>query len=224
MTYPPYMREKARQLRRNQQLTIDEIAERLAVSRTTVFFWIGDMPRPARCRKRKGTGHALGNAAMQAKYRRLRERAYEEGVASFDSMREEEGFTDFVTLFIAEGYKRNRNLVSVANSDAAVIAIADRWLRRLSRNKLTYWVQYHADQDLPSLQRFWAGLVGVDADEIRLLRKSNSNQLKGRTWRSEHGVLTVTTHDTYFRAKLQAWVDLLRRRWLDSAPLRHFGA
>jgi AcrR family transcriptional regulator len=190
MTYPSYMREKARQLRRNQQLTIDEIAERLAVSRTTVFFWIGDMPRPARCRKRKGTGHALGNAAMQAKYRRLRERAYQEGVYS----------------------------------DAAVIAIADRWLRRLSRNKLTYWVQYHADQDLPSLQRFWAGLVGVDADEIRLLRKSNSNQLKGRTWRSEHGVLTVTTHDTYFRAKLQAWVDLLRRRWLDSAPLRHFGA
>jgi hypothetical protein len=136
----------------------------------------------------------------------------------------EEGFTDFVTLFIAEGYKRNRNLVSVANSDPAVIAIADRWLRRLSRNKLTYWVQYHADQDLPSLQRFWATLVRVDPGEICLLRKSNSNQLKGRTWRSKHGVLTVTTHDTYFRARLQAWVDLLRRRWLDSAPLRHVGA
>jgi hypothetical protein len=55
------------------------------------------------------------------------------------------------------------------------------------------------------------------------MRKSNSNQLAGRTWRSEHGVLTVTTHDTYFRARLQAWVDLLRRRWLDS-PLRHVGA
>jgi transposase-like protein len=42
------MREKARKLRQEQDLTIDEIAERLSVSRTTVYFWVGDMPRPLR--------------------------------------------------------------------------------------------------------------------------------------------------------------------------------
>jgi AcrR family transcriptional regulator len=219
VTYPAYMREKARQLRREQDLTIDEIAERLGVSRTTVYFWVGDMPRPKRCLARGGPGRAKGTRAMQAKYRRLREAAYAEGVAAYDDMRLEDGFLEFVTLFIAEGYKRNRNVVSVANSDPAVIAIADRWIRRLSRNKLTYWVQYHADQDLSALQVFWAQVVGVEPTQIRLQRKSNSNQLKGRTWRSEHGVLTVAAHDTYFRARLQAWVDLLRRRWLDSAAI-----
>jgi transcriptional regulator with XRE-family HTH domain len=213
------MRKRARQLRAEQELTIDEIAKRLSVSRTTVFFWVGDMPRPKRCLERRAPGHAVGNKAMQAKYRRLRQAAYEEGIASFESMQREDGFIEFVTLFIAEGYKRNRNVVSVANSDPAVISIAEGWIRRLSRNKLTYWVQYHADQDLPTLQAFWGELVGVEPGEIQLQRKSNSNQLKGRTWRSEHGVLTVTTHDTYFRARLQAWVDLLRRRWLDSAAI-----
>jgi hypothetical protein len=216
MTYPAYMREKARRLRQEHEFTIDEIAERLAVSRTTVFFWVGDMPRPARCRLRKGPATAPGNAAMQAKYRRLRELAYAEGRASFESMSEQAGFVEFVTLFIAEGYKRNRNVVSVANSDPAVIAIANCWVGRLSQNRLTYWVQYHADQDLRALQVFWGKLVGVEPDEIQLQRKSNSNQLRKRTWRSEHGVLTVTTHDTYFRSRLQAWVDLLRQRWLDS--------
>jgi AcrR family transcriptional regulator len=210
------MREKARQLRREEALTIDEIAERLGVSRTTVFFWVGDLPRPTRCLSRRGSGHAMGNKAMQAKYRRLREKAYQEGLACFEEMLLAEAFVEFVTLFIAEGYKRNRNVVSVSNSDPAVIAIADRWIRRLSRNKLTYWVQYHADQDLSALQAFWAQLVGVEPTDIQLLRKSNSNQLKGRKWRSEHGVLTVATHDTYFRARLQGWVDLLRQRWLDS--------
>jgi DNA-binding XRE family transcriptional regulator len=211
------MREKARKLRAEQELTIDEIAERLGVSRTTVFFWVGDMPRPKRCLARQAPAHVTGNRAMQAKYRRLREEAYEEGVETFESMSQEGGFIEFITLFIAEGYKRNRNVVSVANSDPAVIAIADRWMRRLSRNKMNYWVQYHADQDLWSLQEFWGKLVGIEPEEIRLQRKSNSNQLNGRTWRSEHGVLTVTTHDTYFRARLQAWTDVLRRRWLDSA-------
>jgi AcrR family transcriptional regulator len=221
MTYPPYMRAKARQLRAEEAFTIDEIADRLSVSRTTVYFWVGDMPRPDRCRQRSTLGHARGNAAMQEKYRRLREEAYAEGRASFDSMRREEGFIDFVTLFIAEGYKRNRNLVSISNSDPAVIAIADSWMRRLSRKKVIYSVQYHADQKLSELCAFWARLVGVAPAEIQLQRKSNSNQLRRRTWRSEHGVLAVTTHDTYFRARLQAWVDLLRGLWLDS---RRIGA
>jgi hypothetical protein len=66
--------------------------------------------------------------------------------------------------------------------------------------------------------------MGIEASEIKLLRKSNSNQLKGRTWRSAHGVLSVATSDTYFRARLQAWVDLLRQRWLDSPAIPRIGA
>jgi hypothetical protein len=74
--------------------------EALGVSRTTVFFWVGDMPRPKRCLERRAPGHAVGNKAMQAKYRRLRQAAYEEGTASFESMQREDGFSEFVTLFM----------------------------------------------------------------------------------------------------------------------------
>jgi len=35
MTYPPYLREKARTLRRERNMTIDDLAERLALSRST---------------------------------------------------------------------------------------------------------------------------------------------------------------------------------------------
>ena len=129
MTYPPYLREKARQLRAEQQLTIDEIAERLAVSRTTVYFWVGDMPRPKRCLVRPNVGHAKGNQAMQAKYRRLREEAYELGRWEFPRLARLPTFRDFVCLYIAEGYKRSRNTVSLANSDASVIRVADYWIR-----------------------------------------------------------------------------------------------
>ncbi len=101
--------------------------------------------------------YRLGNDAMRAKYRRLREKAYRDGIDTFDRLQERAGFLEFVTLFIAEGYKRNRNVVSIANSDPAVIIFVAAWIRELSRNKLTYWVQYHADQDLEILQRFGPG-------------------------------------------------------------------
>lgn len=67
----------------------------------------------------------------------------------------------------------------------------DEICERLAERPLTYSVQYHADQDLGELRRFWGRVVMVDGDAISLQRKSNSNQLARRTWRSAHGVLTV---------------------------------
>jgi hypothetical protein len=64
---------------------------------------------------------------------------------------------------IGEGYKRNRNVVSLANSDPAVIKLVDRWIPRLTS----------------------------PPDLFRFQRKSNSGSLNGRSWRSVHGALTV---------------------------------
>lgn len=214
MAYPAYLRERARELRETKHLSLDEIAERLALPKTTVWYWIKDLPLG---RARRENGHP-GNVAMQAKCRRLREEAYEQGRAEYDALMKLPTFRDFVVLYIAEGYKRNRNRVSIANSDERVIAMAAGWLARLSHNAPWYCVQYHADQNLEELRAFWGACLAIDGDLVRLQRKSNSGQLNGRSWRSKHGVLTAGVHDTYLRARLQAWIDRIREDWgLDSA-------
>jgi hypothetical protein len=76
-----------------------------------------------------------------------------------------------------------------------------------------YAVQYHADQDLDALRSYWGEMLGIDSSVIKVLRKSNSSKLKQRIWRSEFGVLTVRTNDTYLRARLQAWIDLVKGGW-----------
>jgi hypothetical protein len=130
-------------------------------------------------------------------------------------------FRDFVALYIAEGSKRNRNRVSIANSDDRVIAVAASWLGRLTSRRPTFSVQYHADQDLDAIRKFWGTVLDIDGSNIALQRKSNSGQLKHRTWRSKNGVLTIWVNDTLLRARLQAWIDRIREDWgLDSAT-RH---
>ena len=64
-------------------------------------------------------------------------------------------FRDFVVLYIAEGYKRDRNRVQIANSDDRVIAMAASWLTSLTSKWIEYSVHYHADQDLDELRTFW---------------------------------------------------------------------
>jgi hypothetical protein len=64
-------------------------------------------------------------------------------------------------MYIGEGSKRNRNRAAIGNSDPRVVMLATRWLRALSRNKLQFSVQYHADQDLRELSEFWASTLGM---------------------------------------------------------------
>jgi len=84
---------------------------------------------------------------------------------------------------------------------------------RLSSKRLGYSVQYHADQDLDALRSYWGETLAIDGSLITVLRRSNCSKLKRRSWRSEFGVLTVRTSDTYLRARLQAWIDLTKRGW-----------
>lgn len=202
-------------MRSERRLTLDEITVRLALPRTTIWSWIEDLPVPRAEFDPRPADDARRRAAEanSRKYRLRREAAYERGTAEFEGLAGDPLFRDFVCLFIAEGHKRSRNRVSVANSDAAVVRVCQRWLMRLSVRPLTYWLQYHADQDLEELQRFWSCELRIDPHQVRLQRKSNSGQLNGRTWRSVHGVLTVTANDTLLRARMQAWMDAIRSTW-----------
>ena len=211
MAHPAYLRTKARELRIKKHLSLDEIAEHLALSKTTVYYWIADLPLGRE--RRASTGQRKGNLAMQAKYRRLREEAYRRGWLEYATLILEPTFRDFVVLYIAEGFKRTRHCVWIGNSDERVVAMAAGWIARLSIKPLIYAVQYHADQDLDELRGFWGGVLGIDGAKIRMQRKSNSGQLAGRTWRSVHGVLSVGVNDTYCRARLQAWMDRVRGEW-----------
>lgn len=210
MTHHPSLRLKAVELR-NGNLTMDEIAARLALPRTTVYGWIKDLPIPETSREVEKRRRAT--AAMSDRCRRARIAAYHDGEREFPRLAAEPGFRDFVCMYIGEGYKRNRNQVAVGNSDPAVVVLANRWILRLARNPVKYAVQYHADQDVLELQRFWGITLDIHPTAVTLQRKSNSGNLSGRKWRSRWGVLTVRANDTMLRARLQAWMDFVRESW-----------
>lgn len=194
MAHPAYLRDKARELRIKKKLSLLEIAERLALPKTTVFYWIRDLPdpqikygdTPARARSR-----AKAARRNVAKYKARRDAAYRQGWEEYPELSIEPTFIDFVCMYIGEGYKRSRNIVSLANSDPRVIKLADYWIRRFSRNRVTYSFQYHADQDPARLVRFWSFGLGIDPKLIVYQRKSNSGKLSGRTWQQIRSALRV---------------------------------
>ena len=202
-------------MRRERRMTIDEISARLALPRTTVFHWVRDIvvPRSAFDPRPMSEARARAAKANRDKHARIREEAYQAGVAEFASLAREPTFADFVCMYIGEGSKKSRHTVAICNSDPAVVRLGHAWISRLSRNKVRHSLQYHADQDPDELRLFWGSMLRVEPDGIRLQRKSNSGQLGGRSWRSEWGVLTVVSSDVILRARLGGWMDQVRSRW-----------
>ena len=217
MAYPAYLRERARELRTTKHLSLDEIAERLALNKSTVWYWIKDLPLG---RTRRENPFAAASATSK-KHRLLREAAYARGVSEWPHLVKTPTFREFVALYIAEGSKRCRNVVSIANSDERVITMAVGWIASLTNRPLNYSIQYHADQNLQELRAYWEKALLIDGEQIVLQRKSNSGQLRHRTWRSRYGVMTVRVNDTYLRARLQAWIDHIRDDWDLHSAARH---
>ncbi len=206
-----HLREKAVMLRTQKNMTLDEIVERLSLPKTTVYYWIKDIPIPRT--ERQTAAQRKGTETSRMRYAALRDAAYQQGWDEAPGLLQDPSFRDFVVLYMAEGYKRNRNVVSFVNSDKAMVKLAHRWMMQFTAHKLEYHLQYHADHDVDELRHYWGDLLTVDSASIKLIRKSNSGELSGRQFRSVYGVLTVRTSDTYFRARLQAWMDYVKAQW-----------
>ncbi len=208
----------ARLLRVEQQLTVDELAKRLAVPRSTIYYWVRDLPlRAERSERKPAAEHAGDNERVaRERGRPLDECAYAEALRSYDDLIAQPTFADFVCIYIVEGYKRDRRRVALANADPAVMRVANRWIWRLTDKSPSLSLRCQPDQSVSELRRYWSETVGEDAAAIHARRaREGKEELLLHQWSPlpVHGVLTVTVDDTLLRARLQAWMRRMREGW-----------
>jgi hypothetical protein len=220
MAHSNYIRQMARLLRVEQQLSVDRLAVRLALPRSTVYYWVRDLPLRVDARG-AGAGDRdavaacgdLGTAQRRSAPGSSSERAYEDGLRSFEDLDTQPTFRDFVCLYIARGCMRERTKVSLTDSDPAVIRLANRWMLRLSDRSPLLSVEYEPGQSLTELRRLWGAIVGVEARTIRVHGTVDRDGAELPVRRARHGVLTLTVDDTLLRARLQAWIGKTRVSW-----------
>jgi hypothetical protein len=211
MSHDAHLRQKAIELRTEKHMTLEQIVERLQLPKTTIYGWIKEIPIPKT--EKQSERQRNMTEKMKAKYKALRDDAYQQGWNEAPTLIQESSFRDFVVLYIAEGFKRNRNAVSLGNSDSAIVKLCLRWVAKFTRKKITYQLQRHIDQDEGELRSYWSQVLNIRPEEIKITRKSNSGQLAKRNFRSVYGVLSFRTDDTYLRARLQAWIDFVKQQW-----------
>jgi len=196
-------------------MTVPQIAEQLKIAKSTALRWVGHIPIPRTNDQTEAQQQRADDNRIR--HQKIREQDYQMGFEEAPELMKNPLFRDFVTMYIAEGYKKSRNEVEIGNSDASVMRMAVYFLRKYKNPErgMQYRVQIHRDQNPDDIKAYWADVVGVKPEDISISRKSNSGEMDGRNWRSEHAVLSIRVYDTEFRSRLGGWMDYLRKEWLD---------
>ena len=108
---------------------------------------------------------------------------------------------------IAEGFKKTRHCASVVNTDPVVVAICGKMLSRYSSRPVQYRLMC-SEEERDSLMGYWSDFLGIKKDEIKFQLKKKIGER-----RSEFGLMEVRTSDTFFRSRLQGWMDVMREQW-----------
>lgn len=201
----------ARALRTEQQLTVDELAARLSLPRSTIYYWVRDLPlRGGELQAPDNGEHRSGRKASRARG----EAAYEEGLETFDELSAQPTFRDFVCIYLVQGEHRDRTRVSLTDADPAVMRLVSRWLHRLSDKAPLLWLRYSPGQSPKELRRFWGEATGAEPRAIRVRGTVEEELGEDSAPDLPHGRLTVAVDDTLLRARLQGWMHRARESWL----------
>jgi len=227
-----HLKEKAIKLR-GQGDSLITICDKLNISKSTAYGWIKEIPvryagknRNQNRTEKQIKSQKKAALANMLKHKKLREEAYNSSLLNAEMLLKNDMMVrDFTNIYLGEGYRKSRHVVSVANSNPKIIKLSYFIISMFSKKECFFNLQYHADQNPEDLKTFWSQTLNINIDKIRILRKSNSNNLSGRNWASKFGVFTVGVHDTYFRCKVQAWMDTVQKQWeviIDNAPNNYF--
>lgn len=204
-----HLRKKAIELR-EQGYALNDIHMFLSMKKTTVYYWIKDIPLDSRTTK-QSLAQKKGTKAAVDKWAAIRDTAYRLGTSEFDG--NDKRIRDFTLIYLTEGYRRTRNVVQVTNSNPVILKLAADVIREYSDKPLNVQVQYYEDHKCRDLKAYWGDQLRINPNCIKLFPKSNSGRLSGRNWRSENGVAQVSVGDTKFRSRIQGWMDNLQKEW-----------
>ena len=191
MGYRGKLREQdqARELRA-QNMTLQDIADRLGVSKSSVSLWVRNVPfTPS---KRRYGPQRRPNRLHDEKLAQIAA-LDQDGSDRIGVLNDDAFLAAGVALYAGEGAKRDGKIV-FANSDPAMVRFFCAWLRHhfdIDESRLRARVYLHEGLDLDAAQAHWSNVTGIPPDQFRAPYRAVADP-SIRTNKHEFGCAYVT--------------------------------
>jgi hypothetical protein len=199
-------REQARELRA-QNLTLQDIATQLGVSKSSVSIWVRDVPfTPS---KRRHGPQRRPHPQRIAKLKQI-DALNAAGLDSIGRLDDSAFLVAGVARYAGEGAKRD-GCVTFANSDPAMIRLHCAWLRRffdVDETRLRIRVYLHQGLDLEAAEAFWSVLTAIPRSQFHAPYRAIADP-SIRSNKHENGCATVVYSCTKTHREIMGLVRAL---------------
>ena len=216
------LRDKARVLR-SRGTSLNEITNRLKVSKSTIRYWCRDIALSDRQQQRLFSKQKLGGiraAELMRKQRLLRTRQLiGEGKEEVGRLSPRELLLVGAALYWAEGYRKGDGEFGFTNSDPKMIRLIVRWLQTVcgvNRDKihLRICINSRLRTRLHELHRYWSKIANIPAHQFShptLIKIANKKRYLNP--RGYCGTLRIKVRNsTNLRRKITGWIEGLAQK------------
>ncbi len=204
-------------LLRKEKRSYREIAEALAVSKSTISYWFRDIDwsrdiqKQLTDRSTRLSVERLGrlNDLKKKKWQKVYADAESEAIQEFDTLRKNTLFTTGISLYWGEGDKNFSNgQVRVSNVDERLLRTFRLFLQNccgVMEQKMRAYILLYPDLKEEVCLEYWSKNIGVAKDNF-----FKSSWIEGRHKRNRlsYGVCSLQVSDKRLKKKILTWIDL----------------
>lgn len=184
------LRQRAVDLRTKHQLSYSEIRKRLGVSKSTLSYWLQEYPlTAAKILELRRKGWQKGEASrekyrltMRKKQEALDQNVYDEQHSLLEENLSKQNFyIAGLMLYLAEGAKRKKGSIVLANTDPRLIRFFIKWMDEflsISRSSVKVQLHLYENMDIRHEKAFWCERLGIKDSQlykhsVRKLKKNS---------------------------------------------------
>lgn len=221
-------KEKARQLRQTEGMSIKDIAKQIGVSTSSVSLWVRDIELTEDQKNKLYEKNILffnqfyGNKIKKEKYLNLR-KSYQQHGKDLAKKREWLHVAGCM-LYWGEGHKA-RNILSICNSDPNLLILFMKFIRTYfeitEEKNISVSITYHLNNGIPEsdIVTYWTKLLSIPVSCVR----KNSTRIpvsSKQRYRNKipYGVCRINVHSSKVAqsvlGSIQEYGSFSREKWL----------
>lgn len=215
-------KNKARKLRQKGK-SINEIAKKLNIAKSTISFWCRDiqlgLKQIERLAKRQESGSYKGRMKFLERIRkeRIKEVALlqKQGIKEIGKLNKRDLFISGIAMYWSEGYTYSSgDQVGFTNSDPKMILFILKWFKEICKipiDRLTLQVKInkiHRNR-VKKVENYWSKITGIPLTQFNktVLVKTESKKIY-LNYNTHYGTLRITVRrGTRLRRKINGWIE-----------------
>jgi len=215
---------EARRLRREEGLSIKEIAEKVGAGKSTVSLWCRDIEltpqQIRRLEEKEKNGRLRGRlkGARVQKERRLKRirKIHKQAKKDIKKLSKENLFLIGVALYWAEGHKK-QHLLGFASSDPKMILFFIKWLQEIckipkSRLKCLVGINQIHKKRIEEVEKYWSKLTGIPRSQFTKpsFKKVKTKKIY-KNIKHHYGTFVIrVSKSTDLNHRVKGWIEALK--------------